>query len=98
MPPWNPGPADTICSGCPPSTTVVMTTSSTLQTVQSIPTSPPTTTDAGKLNMTISAAGLGRSTTASDLEIGMNNQRYTWADIMLPWVHTVLTVGETLSY
>ena len=72
MPPWNPGPAETICSGCPP-TTVVMTTSSTLQTVQSIPTSPLTTTDAGRLNMTISAAGFGRST-ASDLEIGMNNE------------------------
>jgi hypothetical protein len=50
-----------------------MTTSSTLQTVQSIPTSPLTTTDAGRLNMTISGAGFGRST-AGDLEIGMNNE------------------------
>ncbi|XP_063434354.1 axotactin-like isoform X5 [Mytilus trossulus] len=73
MPPWNPGPAETIYLNAPPSTTAVTTTTPLTPrtpgpTIPTIPRSPVSTTD--RLNVSKSAIGHTKiGGTATDLEI-----------------------------
>ncbi|XP_071177619.1 axotactin-like isoform X4 [Mytilus edulis] len=72
MPPWNPGPAETIYLNAPPSTTTVTTTTLSTPTpgptIPTIPRTPVSTTD--RLNVSKSAIGHTKiGGTATDLEI-----------------------------
>lgn len=72
MPPWNPGPAETIYLNAPPSTTTVTTTTLSTPTpgptMPTIPRTPVSTTD--RLNVSKSAIGHTKiGGTATDLEI-----------------------------